>query len=293
MRGSGIIYALAAFGFWGLTPVYFKAIASVPPLEILGHRIVWSVPVTALLITLGRDWHTLARAVASPKVLVTLFVSAGLVAVNWFIFTYAVVTGRVLHASLGYFIIPLVNVVLGMVFLRERLRPLQGAAVLLAAAGTLNLTLRLGEMPWISLTLALSFGSYGLLRKTVRIEAVNGLFVETVCLCPVALLYLAGLGATGNLVFAAAPPPTALLLSLAGVVTVLPLVWFTCAARRLPLSTLGLLQYLAPTVHFLLGVFAYQEPFTTLHLVSFGLIWCGLGLFTADSIVRKPSWGRG
>lgn len=280
----GVVYALSAYGFWGLVPIYFKAVAHVSPLEVLAHRVLWSVPLTALLITLGRDWRGLCKAVAQSKVLCTLFMSAALVSVNWLIFIVAISTDQVLQASMGYYINPLVNVLLGMIFLRERLRPLQIAAVLLAAAGTFNLTVNYGKLPWISLALAFSFGTYGLLRKTVRIESVNGLFVETVLISPFALAYLIFLTSEGQVAFGRGGWQTTLLLISAGAVTTFPLVWFTSAARRLPLYVMGLFQYIAPSCHFLLAVFLYQEPFTWTFGFTFACIWAGLALFAADSL---------
>jgi chloramphenicol-sensitive protein RarD len=283
----GVLFALAAFGFWGMVPIYFKAVQHVPPLNVLGHRVVWSVPFTAALILVGRQWKSLREALGVPRVLGTLFLSATLVALNWFVFIYAITTNRVIHASLGYFINPLVNVLLGMVFLRERLGRWQTLAVLLAAAGTLNLTIRQGQLPWISLALAFSFGFYGLLRKTVRIESLNGLFVETSLLFPLAFGYLAFAAWKGTGAFGVVNWQTTLLLALAGGVTSLPLVWFTSAARKLRYSTIGLIQYLAPSLQFMLAVFLYDEPFTAAHQVTFGFIWTGLAIFMADSLYKQ------
>ena len=281
---TGVFYGLMAFVFWGLVPIYFKAVGHVHPMEILCHRIIWSVPLTALLVTFFRDWKNLREALRSGKVIGTLFLSATLVAVNWFVFIWAVNTGQVLQGSLGYFINPLVNVLLGMIFLRERIGTWQILAVLLAAAGTLNLTLNFGKLPWIALTLAFSFGFYALLRKTVQIESVNGLFVETGLLFPFAFGYLVLLGVKGTVSFGTIDSWTTTLLVLAGFVTSLPLLAFTSAARRLQLTTMGILQYIAPSTYFFMAVFYYQEPFTVAHLVSFGFIWTGLAIFMADSI---------
>lgn len=280
----GVLYALAAFGFWGFVPVYFKAVQHVQPMEILGHRVLWSVPLTVLLISLSRNWGTLREAISSRKVLFTLFITAVLVTLNWFVFIYAIATDRILQASLGYFINPLVNVLLGMIFLRERLRRPQAAAVLLAAAGTIYLTISHGKLPWISLVLAFSFGVYGLLRKTVRIESVNGLFVETTIICPLALFYLLFRGVQGTGAFLAVDWQTTILLVAAGAVTTFPLVWFTSAARRLQYATIGILQYLAPSLNFLLAVFCYHEAFTPVYIASFACIWTGLAIFVMDSI---------
>ena len=280
----GVLYGLAAFGFWGFVPIYFKALQHVLPLEILGHRVIWSVPLRALLITLGRDWNALRLALYSRKVLGMLFVSSTLVAFNWFVYIYAVNTDRVLQASLGYFINPLVNVLLGIMFLRERLRPLQAIAVLFAAAGTITLTVSHGTVPWIALALASLFGLYGLLRKMVRIESVNGLFVETSLLFPFALGYLVFRGMKGVGSFGAIDWQTTMLLILAGAVTTFPLVWFTSAVRRLRYATIGILQYLAPTIQFFLAILCYNEPFTLTSLLTFACIWAGLVIYMVDSL---------
>jgi chloramphenicol-sensitive protein RarD len=283
----GIIYALAAFGFWGFVPIYFKAVREVPPIEVLAHRIVWSVPLIALLITLSGNWKNLREALPFRRVLGTLFLSSVLVMANWFVFIYAISTDRVLQASLGYFINPLVNVILGVIFLRERLGLWQAMAVLLAAIGTLNLVLRLDEIPWISLFLAFSFGFYGLLRKTVQIEALNGLFVETGILCPFAAAYLLLLAKRHTGSFGTSDWAMTTLLFLAGAVTTLPLLWFTSATRRLRYTTIGLFQYLAPSLNFYLAVFYYNEPFTTAHFLTFSCIWTGLAIFVTDSLMKQ------
>jgi chloramphenicol-sensitive protein RarD len=285
---SGIGWALAAFGLWGVGPIYFKAVAHVPPFQLLAHRVVWCVTLTAVLITLGRDWRQLREGLRDRRTTGTLALSAALVAINWFTYIFAVTTDHIVEASLGYFINPLVNVLLGMLFLHERLTRLQLLAVLLALAGTLNLTLSVGAPPWIALTLAVCFGFYGLLRKTVRIEAVNGLFVETAMLAPVASGYLLWLGWRGEGAFGAIDLRTDALLLFAGVITALPLVWFTRAARRLRYITIGLLQYIAPTLQLLIGVLVYGEPFTRAHWVTFGLIWAALAIFTWDAVSRRP-----
>lgn len=286
-QNIGIICALGAFGVWGIVPIYFKALQLVSPVEILAHRVFWSVPFTALLITLSRDWKNLMKALSGKRVLSTLFLTAMLVATNWFVFIFAIVSNRVLQASLGYYINPLVNVLLGMVFLKERLSFWQALAVLLAAAGTLNLSLSYGRVPWISLALAFTFSFYGLLRKTVRIESLNGLFVETSLLFPFAFGYLSWLTVKGACAFWTPHWQTTALLALAGLVTSVPLVWFTSAARRLRYATLGILQYLGPSLQFLLAVFTYHEPFTHVHLLTFGCIWTGLAVFVLDSLFRQ------
>lgn len=279
--------ALAAFGFWGVVPVYFKAISHVSPDDVLAHRVVWSVPLIACLLTARRGWPAVIAALRRPRVLATLLLSASLVATNWFFFIYGVATGRILQTSLGYYINPLVNVLLGMLFLRERLTRLQGVAVVLAAAGTASLALRSESFPWIALVLAFSFGFYGLLRKTVSVDSVGGLFVETLLLLPAAAGYLALLAFRGSGAFRLSDPPTAALLAASGAVTALPLIGFAGAARRLPYSTLGLMQYIAPSVSFLLAVSVYGERFTAAHAVAFGLIWLALTCFSVDRVGRR------
>jgi chloramphenicol-sensitive protein RarD len=284
---KGLLLALLAYGFWGLVPLYFKAVRSVPPLEILAHRVVWSVPLVAVLIALLGSWDGVRVALRSPRILATLALSAILIATNWFTFIFGVTHDRILETSLGYYINPLVNVVLGMTVLRERLTRLQTVSVLLAAAGTLYLALSYGVVPWISLVVAFTFGFYGLLRKTVRVDSMGGLLVETAILAPLALGFLVVLGTRGTGAFGTAGLRIAALLVLAGVVTAVPLIWFASAARRLPYSVIGLCQYLAPSLTFLLAVFLYGERFTPTHAVAFGCIWTALAIFTADMWYRQ------
>ncbi len=281
----GVVYALAAFVFWGLVPIYFNSVKQVPASEVLAHRIIWAVPFIALLVYLGRGWPALRTALGSGRVVGTLILSASVVAFNWFIFIYAVATERVIQASLGYFINPLVNVLLGTVLLGEKLRRLQILAILLAAAGTLYQTVGYGEVPWISLALAFSFAFYGFLRKRVAIESVNGLFVETSLLLPLALGFFFYQAARGKACFGSGDWTTTGLLLLAGAVTSVPLVWFTSATRRLPYSTIGVLQYVAPSLQFLVAVAVFHEPFDMTSFLSFLLIWIGLAVFVADSLV--------
>lgn len=278
----GILYGLAAYLTWGFGPVYFKAVAHVPAAEVLAHRIAWSLLLLAgYLLARGRGREVAAalrdRATRRALALTTL-----LIAVNWFVFIWAVAHGRVLEASLGYFVNPLVNVALGRLCLGERLRRRQGAAVLLAAVGVLFLTVRLGRVPLVSLVLAFSFAFYGLLRKTVRAGGAAGLTVETLLLLPAALGYLLLLAGQGRLVFGNTGGGDALLLAASGPVTALPLIWFANAARRLRYATVGFLQYLTPTLHFLLAVVAYGESFTRTHLLAFACIWTALGLYSWD-----------
>ena len=286
----GVAYAGAAFLFWGLSPVYWKLLVAVPAAEVLAHRIVWSALLLAALLAAKRRGGELLAAVRRPRTLATLVVTTALIAVNWYVYIWAMAAERVLEASLGYFVNPRVNVLLGVVFLRERLSRAQGVAVALAAVGVAVMTAEVGRVPWAALVLALTFGFYGLLRKTVDAGPQVGLAVETALLTPLTLLWLAGVDRAGGGAFARGDLATDLLLAGAGAVTVLPLVWFTHGARLLPLSALGLIQYLAPTIQFLLAVLVYGEPFRTAHLVAFTIIWTGLAVFSWDlrRRVRRP-----
>lgn len=281
---SGVAYGLAAYLVWGFFPLYFKALAGVTPLEILAHRIIWSVLSLALLLTILRRWPGVRQAFATPRTLLTLAATTLLIAVNWLVFIYAVDAGKVLESSLGYFINPLVSALLGVLFLGEKLSRNQKASFLLAAAGVLLLTIQHGELPWIALTLAFTFGLYGLLRKQAPVDAIAGLTVETLLLFPCAVLYLGWLVYEGVSVFVVAPPRLTFLLICSGILTSTPLIWFAAAAKRLRLVTVGLMQYLVPTLHFVLAVFVFDEAFTATHLLSFTLIWAGLILYTIDAV---------
>ncbi|MBD3222445.1 EamA family transporter RarD [bacterium] len=286
----GVAYGLGAFLWWGLSPVYFKAIGHVPPIEVLAHRIVWSlvllVPLLAVRGRLGEAWRT----VHQRRVVLALAVSTLLVATNWFTFVYSIATAQLVQASLGYFINPLVNVLLGMIVLRERLRPWQWVSLALATAGVVLLGLRLGEVPVISLVLAFSFGFYGLIRKTAVVGPTIGLTVETALLTPVALAAMWIWNGEGMLVFGHVDRTTDLLLALSGVITAVPLVLFAAGARRLRYATVGFLQYAAPSGQFLLAVLAFGEPMNPQRLVSFILIWIALAIYSADTVAsrRRP-----
>lgn len=280
----GVGYGVAAFLSWGFLPLYFKAVAAVPSFEVLAHRIVWSLGfLLTLTIARGR-WREFTQLFKSARTQLTLMVTTVLIATNWGIFIWAVANGHLVEASLGYFINPLVSVLLGFLFLRERLRPLQTVAVGLAAVAILWITLRYGHPPVISVVLAVSFSFYGLLRKQVKATGIQGLTAETLMLSPVAIGWMIWRRQQGDLVFLHTTVPMNLLLLSAGVLTALPLIWFTESARRLRLATLGFLQYLAPTFQLLLAVVAFGEPFTRTHAVSFGLIWVALGLYSFDTL---------
>ncbi|MCL6415567.1 EamA family transporter RarD [Aestuariirhabdus sp. Z084] len=279
----GLFFALAAFTFWGLCPIYFKAVSAVPALEVLSHRILWSVLLLAALISVARQWPLTLGILRDRKKLKLLLVSAILIAINWLTFIWAVSNERILDTSLGYFINPLVNVLLGMVFLQERLNRGQTLALLLGLAAVCYQIMVMGSIPLVALILACSFGFYGLVRKKVSVASVPGLAIETLLLLPLCLGYLGYLALNQQSNFSGQTPDTALLLALAGVVTTLPLVWFNSAATRLPLSTIGFIQYLGPSIAFMLAVFLYDEPFNREKLIVFALIWMALVVFSLDA----------
>jgi chloramphenicol-sensitive protein RarD len=281
---TGMYYALAAYVLWGLFPIYFKQIGQVPALEILVNRIVWSLLLLAALLAWRRQWSWFGALRRQPRVLAGFGASAALLACNWLLYIWAVNNGRVVDASLGYFITPLVNVLFGLVLLRERLRPLQWAAVGLAGCGVLWLTVHAGHLPWIALGLAATFGSYGLLRKTASLGALEGLSLETLLLFPFALAYFGWLALHGQNHFVAGPAPLSALLLAAGPITAIPLLLFAAGARRIPLSTLGLLQYSSPTLQLLLGLWLYHEPFDGARLAGFALIWIALAIYSAEGL---------
>ena len=284
---SGFAYALSAYLAWGIFPLYFKAIRQVPAPEILAHRIVWSAIFLALLVTASGRWREVAAAVRPTRRIGVYALSTALVSTNWLLYIWAVTTGRVLEASLGYFINPLVNVLLGVLLLREHLQKRQAAALLLAAAGVLVLVARLGTIPWLALALAFSFGGYALVRKKARIDPVVGLLIETLLLAPAAaaLIVLRGLEHTG---FLGSDARTTTLLLLAGVITAVPLIWFAHGVRTLRLSTMGLIQYVSPTLQFLCAVAVFHEPFTRAHAIAFSCIWLGLVLYSTQAF-RRPT----
>jgi chloramphenicol-sensitive protein RarD len=286
----GVLFAASAYLLWGLFPIYIKWLQAVPPAEILAHRMLWSLAFVALLLTLQRHWRWLREAVARPAVLARFAGSAAFVSINWGVFIWAINSDRVVDASLGYFINPLVNVLVGSVFLRERLRPVQWAAVACAAAGVLWLTWQAGAVPWVGLALALSFAAYGLLRKTATLGALEGLALETALLFPLAFAYLAWLAADGRNAFLAAPASTQWLLVAAGPVTAIPLLLFAAGARRISFSLLGLLQYIGPSIQLLLGIWLYREPFPAAKAAGYALIWAALAIYTAESLWR--GWQR-
>jgi len=281
---TGILYAASAYALWGVFPLYFKSLQEIPPLEILLHRMVWSLVFVAIVLAVRRQWSWLGAVVRQPKVLAGFAASAVLLSSNWFIYIWAVNNCHVVESSLGYFINPLFNVLLGMLILRERLRPVQWAAVGIAALGVAWLTWHSGTLPWIALLLATTFALYGLLRKTAALGALEGLALETLLLFPLAFAYLAMLSSQGQNHFTTVSTGTQLLLAAAGPITAIPLLLFASGARRIPLSLLGLLQYIGPTLQLLLGVWLYHEPFGGARLAGFALIWSALAVYTAEGL---------
>jgi chloramphenicol-sensitive protein RarD len=282
----GMWYAIASYVAWGVLPLYWKALKHVPAREILAYRIIWSFIFLCLFNTLRKRWPDVKQAYANKRNRVSSLISAVIIGSVWFIYILAMITNHVVEASMGYYINPLISVVLGMIFLKERLTFWQNVAFVLAILGVAFLTIQYGRLPWIALSLAVGFGLYGLLRKTSSVGSITGLTAETAVLSPLAFGYVLFLilGKTSSVVEATVA--THLLLMGAGIVTAVPLVWFAKGARRIPLSMIGFFQYLAPTISLLLGIFVFKEPFTPTHLVCFGLIWVALIIFTLSQIRR-------
>lgn len=278
----GILYAASAYTCWGLFPLYFRQLAAVPATEVLVHRVVWSFVLMAMLLAIRRQWAWLGPALRNPKVLGAFAASALLLSVNWLTYIWSVTHGHVVEASLGYFINPLVNVLLGCVVLHERLRRVQWAALGLAAAGVVWLGVLAGRPPWIALVLAASFGTYGLLRKVAVLGAVEGLALETLLLAPLAFLVFGWWAVQGGGHFPAPDLATNLWLIGVGPITAVPLLLFAAGARRVSMTTLGLLQYIGPTLQLAIGVWLFGEPFGQGRLVGFALIWAALVVYTAD-----------
>ncbi|WP_137165495.1 EamA family transporter RarD [Salinimonas lutimaris] len=279
----GILCAIAAYTMWGIAPLYFKQLDIIPAAEVLMHRIVWSVAVLTALIAGFRQWPKVKAALRSRKVMQTLLLAGVLLGANWLLFIWAINNDHLLDASLGYYINPLFNVFLGRLFLGEKLRPLQQLAVVLAGIGVAVLVFSYGELPWIALVLALTFGVYGLLRKRVAVDALPGLFIETLILLPVAVGYWVGWGSEYSQMLSN-PIDLNLLLIAAGIITTAPLLCFTSAARRLKYSTLGFFQYIGPSLMFVLAVFLYSEPLQSARLITFGFVWMALVVFSVDSL---------
>jgi chloramphenicol-sensitive protein RarD len=282
----GVAYAAAGYGIWGLFPIYFKAVAAVPALEVLAHRVVWSAVFLAALTTVRGRWPAVAAALRDVRLARRLALSAFVIACNWGLFIWAVADGQILAASLGYYINPLVSVLLGVAVLTERLSPMQWLAVALAAGGVGLHAAGAGTLPWVSLALAVSFAAYGLLRKTTAVDPVTGLFIEALLLMPLAAVALLGFALLEPDGAGARDGRALGLLALSGPLTALPLILFVAGARRIRLATLGLLQYITPTGHFALAVLVYGEALRTSGLVTFACIWAALALYTVTALRR-------
>lgn len=285
----GSACAIGAFGLWGFMPVYFKIVEDVPPLEILAHRIVWSVVLVGGGLLIAGKWTEVVVCLRSPAILKRLSVATLLLSGNWLLFIWAVTNEHILQGSLGYYINPLLNVLLGVVLLKERLSVPQWTAIALSAAGVLVLTFGLGAFPWIAVGLAMLFSLYGYIRKTTPVGAAQGLLIETLILLLPAMGYLFYLNATGEGAFGRYGWVYDLKIAAAGVITAVPLLLFTAAALRLRYATVGVFQNITPTLQFLVGVFLYGEIFTSSHAITFGLIWIALTIYTVDTLRRRKA----
>jgi chloramphenicol-sensitive protein RarD len=297
---KGILNGIAAYAMWGVFPIYWKLLHEVPALQVIGHRISWSFLLLILFILLTKQWGNFRSAALTPKTLAIYAVAGVLLTVNWLVYVWGVNAGFIVETSLGYFINPLISVLLGVVFLHERLRSAQWIPVFLALAGVTYLTLAYGRLPWIALSLAFSFGFYGFVKKLAPLGSLYGLTLETGIMFPAALIYLALVEVNGTGAFFQEGAQINLLLIGAGVVTTIPLLMFASAARQIPLTVVGLLQYIAPTLQFLIGVFLYKEPFDHAHLIGFGVVWIALIIFWVENFLAHrvlvetiPEMGEG
>ncbi|GAA1123728.1 EamA family transporter RarD [Arthrobacter flavus] len=295
-NSTGILYGIGAYGLWGLLPLYFMILLPATAIEIVANRVLWSLVFCALLLTVMRSWRTVWSAASNPRILGTLAIAALLIAVNWFVYTYGVTNGHAIEAALGYFINPIVSVLLGVIVLREKLRRLQWAAVGVGIIAVVVLAIGYGNVPWIALTLAFSFGFYGFVKKRVgsRVGALSSLSIETAVLTPIAGAVMIWLTVSGSATVLTEGPAHFWIMAAAGIITAVPLLFFGAAARRLPLTTIGLLQYLAPVLQFLLALFVFQEEMPLERWIGFGLVWIALSMLTVDMLhtVRKNSRPR-
>ena len=280
---AGVLSAGCAFLLWGIFPLYLKSLKAIPPLEILSHRVFWSFMMLALVLTIRHQWGWINAIKKNPRITAAFVASASMLAINWVVYIWAINHDRIVDASLGYFIAPLFNVLFG-VMLGERLRLWQWISVTIATTGVAWLTISAGQLPWIGLTLAFTFGLYGLLRKTASLGALEGLTIETLVMLPLSALFLLLPESGSSHAFVNAGINTSLLLIAAGPVTAIPLLLFAYGARRIPLSLVGILQYIGPTIQLLLGIYLYNEAFSSTKLIGYGLIWCALGLYSIESL---------
>jgi chloramphenicol-sensitive protein RarD len=283
----GIWYALAAYAFWGLFPIYWKILGGIPALQLLGHRISWSFIILLAGLLITRQWNNFRKSI-TRRVLLTYSIAAVLIAVNWLTYVWAVGKGFIIETSLGYFINPLISVLLGVLLLRERLRPLQWVPIGMAALGVLYLTFAYGALPWIALTLAFSFGFYGLVKKSATLQSLPGLTLETGLLFVPAVGFLLYSQFIGTGAFLHSGPLLNMMMLGAGLITIIPLLLFASAAQRIPLTMIGVLQYINPSIQFLLGTLIYKEPFDHHRLIGFGIVWVALILFALEGLLARP-----
>jgi chloramphenicol-sensitive protein RarD len=284
---KGMLNGIAAYLLWGVFPIYWKLLHEVSAMQVIGHRIIWSFALLILFILLTKQWNEFRSVALTPKTLGLYSIAGALLTVNWLVYVWGVNSGFIVETSLGYFINPLISVLLGVIFLHERLRPAQWIPVALATAGVIYLTVAYGRLPWIALSLAISFGIYGFVKKLAPLGSLYGLTLETGIVFPVALLYLAFVALNGTSAFFHEGVQIDLLLIGAGVVTTIPLLMFASAARQIPLTVVGLLQYIAPTMQFLIGVFLYKELFDRAHLIGFGIVWIALIIFWVENFIAN------
>ena len=287
MKNKGIFYALSAYFLWGILPIYWKQLHHVPSFQIISFRIISSLLFLIFVLSVRKNWTDFKKTVLNRKSILFFTLSGLMLGINWLVYIWGVNANHIVETSLGYFINPLVSVALGMIFLREKLRPMQWVPVGMAAAGVIFLTVQYGALPWIALTLAFSFGFYGLLKKIASTGGLYSMTVEMAALCLPAMGYLLLMGSRGEGVVGTASLTTWLLLIAAGAITVIPILLFTTAARTIPLAMVGILQYLAPILQFLIGVLIYKEPFTHADLVGYGIVWLALIIFWLEGTLNR------
>jgi chloramphenicol-sensitive protein RarD len=287
MKNKGILHAFGAYFFWGLVPIYWKFLKHVPATQLIGHRIIWSFVLLVGIVFISRKWPEFRAPISDKKVLIIYFVAAVLCGFNWFIYVWAVTAGCIVECSLGYFINPLLSVLLGVIFLRERLRLFQWIAIGLAAAGVGYLTIIYGHLPWIALGLTFTFGLYGLVKKLAPLNSLNGLTLETGMLFLPGLIFLVYQDWIGKGAFLHGGFNTDLLMIGAGFITTVPLLLFASAAQRIPLTIMGVMHYITPTLQFFLGVLVYKEAFSSAQALGFGIVWTGLIIFCADGFFSR------
>lgn len=282
---KGLIFVFSAYALWGFFPIYFKFLHEAPALQIMAHRVTWSFIFLVFLIALRKEFSQIVKSF-TKKIILTYTIAGILLAINWLTYVWGVNAGFVVETSLGYFINPLVSVVLGVVFLKEKLRKLQWIPVFLAAIGVIYLAIDHGSLPWIALVLASTFGTYGLIKKIAPLPSIHGLTIETGAVLIPAVIFLLFVQFNGTAAFGHTSPRTTFLLTLSGIITAIPLILFASGAPKVPLTTIGILQYIAPTIQFLIGVFIYDEPFTTGKLIGFSIVWIALIIFTVEGLTN-------